>query len=166
MRAYYMGPSTDVVNRHRQLTNKWRRSVHYSTCGLLAALLGVPGSAKGPRDLDRGTQVADTGRVVVANSWLYYEAVGAGAPIVLLHSGYLDRRMWDDQFLRFGRAHRVVRYDARGYGHSGPANQPYSPLEDLRALLDTLHLNRVVLVGSSFGGATAIEFAEAYRPRR
>ena len=41
----------------------------------------------------------DSGRVPVDGSSLFYEAAGQGAPVILLHAAYLDRRMWDDQFL-------------------------------------------------------------------
>ncbi len=97
--------------------------------------------------------------MVVPGSSLYYEAAGTGTPIVLLHAGYLDRRMWDDQFLMFAQTHRVIRYDARGLGRSGPADVPYSSFEDLYALVRALRLKRVTLVGVSLGGATSIDFA-------
>lgn len=101
----------------------------------------------------------DTGRVEVPGSSLYYEAAGAGAPVILLHAGYLDRRMWDDQFLLFARSYRVIRYDARGLGRSGPADSPYSSFEDLFALIRALKLTRVTLIGASLGGAASLDLA-------
>lgn len=92
-------------------------------------------------------------------SSLYYEIAGTGAPVILLHAGYLDRRMWDDQFPQFARSFRVIRYDARGLGRSGPADSPYSPSEDLYALIRALRLARVTLVGASLGGATSLDLA-------
>jgi 3-oxoadipate enol-lactonase len=103
--------------------------------------------------------VIDTGRVEVPGSSLYYEAAGAGDPVILLHAGYLDRRMWDDQFLLFARSYRVIRYDARGLGRSGPADSPYSSFEDLYALIRALKLSRVTLIGASLGGATSLDLA-------
>ena len=116
---------------------------------------GVPPSTVAPRT----PAAVDTGRVVVPGSSLYYEAAGAGAPVILLHAGYLDRRMWDEQFFPFARSFRVVRYDARGLGRSGPADSPYSPSEDLVALIRALGLTRVTLVGASLGGATSLDLA-------
>jgi 3-oxoadipate enol-lactonase len=101
----------------------------------------------------------DTGRVAIPGSSLYYEAAGAGAPVILLHAGYLDRRMWDDQFLRLARSYRVIRYDARGLGRSGPADAPYSSFEDLSALIRALKLTRVTLIGASLGGAASLDLA-------
>jgi pimeloyl-ACP methyl ester carboxylesterase len=50
---------------------------------------------------------------------LYYEAAGRGPPVVLLHAGNLDRRVWDARFPPLAREHRVVRCDPRGCGRSG-----------------------------------------------
>lgn len=70
--------------------------------------------------------------------------------------------MWDPQFLALAREHRVIRYDARGYGRSGPADAPYRGDDDLHALLVALHVSRASLVGSSLGGRIAIDFALAH----
>jgi pimeloyl-ACP methyl ester carboxylesterase len=51
---------------------------------------------------------------------LYWEAAGAGSPVVLIHGMTLDTRMWDDQFPVLAQHHRVIRYDARGFGKSSP----------------------------------------------
>lgn len=106
--------------------------------------------------------VVDTGRVAVPGSSLYYERAGHGAPVVLLHSGFLDRRIWDPLFLPLARTHLVIRYDARGLGRSGSAHAPFSHAEDLGRLLQALDLPRVSLVGNSLGGATALDFAVAH----
>jgi pimeloyl-ACP methyl ester carboxylesterase len=44
-----------------------------------------------------GSQLA-SGFVQVEGGRLYYEAVGDGPPLVLIHAGFLDSRMWDSQF--------------------------------------------------------------------
>lgn len=106
--------------------------------------------------------MVDTGRVDVPGSSLYYESAGSGAPVILLHAGYLDRRMWDDQFLLFARWYRVIRYDARGLGRSGPADSPYSSSEDLYAVIRALNLTHVTLVGASLGGAASLDLAVAH----
>ena len=127
----------------------------------LTALASPPGAAQGSDE----SPTIDTGRVSLSRSSLYYEAAGAGPTVILLHAAYLDRRMWDDQFAFLARSHRVIRYDARGFGRSGPADAPYSPVEDLEAILDSLGLARATLVGSSFGGTTAVDFTIAHPDR-
>ena len=51
--------------------------------------------------------------VAVGEANLYYEEMGEGHPLVMLHGGFLDRRMWDPQFEAFDKRYRVIRYDAR-----------------------------------------------------
>ncbi|WP_328427020.1 alpha/beta fold hydrolase [Streptomyces sp. NBC_00443] len=84
----------------------------------------------------------------------------AGPPVVLLHSGVGDSRMWEPVLpgLAAGRL-RVIRYDARGFGRSPAPTGSYTQLDDLRSVLDHFELPRVVLVGSSMGARTAIDLA-------
>jgi len=93
---------------------------------------------------------------------LAYEEQGRGRPIVLLHEGIADRRMWNHEFSLFSREYRVVRYDLRGYGGSAPATSQYSSVRDLVALLDHLGLSRPLIVGPSMGGRIALDLALAY----
>ncbi|WP_329621594.1 alpha/beta hydrolase [Streptomyces sp. NBC_01255] len=97
---------------------------------------------------------------------LSHDLAGQGpSTVVLLHSGVCDRRMWDGQFHALADAgHRVVRCDLRGFGDT-PVDAPHTHAEDVRDLLDHLGADRAALVGSSFGGVVALEFA-ARHPRR
>jgi pimeloyl-ACP methyl ester carboxylesterase len=95
----------------------------------------------------------------VAEPVLYYEAAGRGEPVVFIHGGQLDRRMWDDQFRPFAKDFRVIRYDVRGYGRSETPTRRYSDVKDLRSLLDALRVTKAHLVGLSLGGRIAIDFA-------
>jgi pimeloyl-ACP methyl ester carboxylesterase len=103
--------------------------------------------------------------VVVHGVRLAGEEHGEGAPIVLLHGLTATRRyvvMGSRALERSG--HRVVAYDARGHGGSGPAVAPdgytYELLaEDLRAVLEELEIDRAVLAGASMGAQTALRFA-------
>ncbi len=97
---------------------------------------------------------------------LYYEIARSGRPLVLIHGFSFDGRMWDDQFEPFARRFRVVRYDARGFGRSGPpTGEAFDRLEDLKALLDYLEIERAHIVGLSMGGSIAVEFAIAHPER-
>ncbi len=100
-----------------------------------------------------------TGVAAVNNTTLWYEIAGQGSPVVLIHGGNLDSRMWDDQFALFARSHRVLRYDVRGFGRSGSLDAPYAAHDDLLALLRYLRIERASLVGLSLGGRIAIDFA-------
>ena len=103
-----------------------------------------------------------SGQVNVGGASLYYEAAGAGSPIVLLHGLDLDHRMWDEQVAPLAHAHTVVRYDLRGFGRSTAGSHSDTHAADLKALLDHLELVPVSLVGISLGGGVAIDFTIAY----
>lgn len=92
---------------------------------------------------------------------LYVESAGAGPPLVLLHAGVCDSRMWDPQWTEFAATHRVVRCDLRGFGRSPVPSGAYSHAGDVIALLRDLGIERAILVGASFGGAVALEVALA-----
>jgi len=89
---------------------------------------------------------------------LYYETLGEGNPLVLIHGGYMDRRMWDDQFHAFAKHYRVIRYDVRGFGKSELAPVPYADRQDLFDLLNYLGVEKTYLLGLSLGGIIAIDF--------
>jgi len=99
-----------------------------------------------------------SGLAAVNGTRLSYEVKGEGRPLVLIHGGLVDQRMWDDQFEAFARTYRVVRYDIRGYGKSGPATVPFSHIEDLRGLLKFLGVRKTIVIGLSLGGQIAIDF--------
>ena len=86
---------------------------------------------------------------------------GPGAPVVLLHPGIGDSRVWDPVMPRLAARYRVVRYDARGHGMSPPATAPYTLVEDLIMVLDHLEVARATLVGCSQGGASSIDLTLA-----
>jgi pimeloyl-ACP methyl ester carboxylesterase len=83
----------------------------------------------------------------------------AGRPLVFLHGGGVDHRMWEDQVRTIGRTHRVVLVDARGHGESSSATAAYRHCDDLAAVLRALDLEPVVLVGLSMGGGVAVDAA-------
>ncbi|MFC8124365.1 alpha/beta fold hydrolase [Streptomyces sp. NPDC057302] len=89
---------------------------------------------------------------------------GAGAaapPLVLLHPGVADSRVWDGILPRLTQERRVIRYDARAYGRSPAPTTSFTLVEDLTAVLDHFDVARAFLVGSSMGGTTAIGLALA-----
>jgi len=102
------------------------------------------------------------GRIQVENGELAYEIRGAGDPVVLLHGGMLDSRMWDAEMTALERHHTAIRYDARGHGESSTPTQRFKHYEDLRSLLTALELPCATLVGLSGGGRIAVDFALTY----
>jgi len=88
------------------------------------------------------------------------ESDGFGLPVVFLHAGVADRRMWAEQMQVVAEAgYHVIAYDRRGVGETNSADVPFSPVADLEAVLDGLSIHAAVLVGSSTGGGLALDFA-------
>jgi len=88
------------------------------------------------------------------------EADGFGMPVVFLHSGVTDRRMWAGQMYDLAEeGYHVIAYDRRGYGETETEDVPFNHLVDLEAVLDSLSIHAAIFVGSSMGGALAIDFA-------
>jgi pimeloyl-ACP methyl ester carboxylesterase len=112
----------------------------------------------------QGTSVSlpKTGFVEVGETKLYYEELGEGHPLVMLHGGLLDRRMWDPQFEVFAEHYRVIRYDARNHGKSDGVPGSFSHIDDLARLLEQLNIQEAALIGLSLGGRTLIDFSIAH----
>src|SRR5688572_1198413 len=101
----------------------------------------------------------ETGTLQTEGGPLYYEVAGSGPAVVLIHAWIADNTMWDEQWEEFAREHRVVRYDARGFGKSPVEKEhPFSHRQDLYELMRHLGIERAYVVGVSGGGQTATEF--------
>lgn len=98
---------------------------------------------------------------------IYYESVGEGTPVVLLHGHTLDLRMWDPQMDSLMAHYRVIRPEMRGYGHSSRMEEGLhcTHLDDMMTLLDSLHLDRFHIVGLSMGSFVASEMVALYPER-
>jgi len=92
-------------------------------------------------------------------SKLHYEECGTGSEaLVLIHDGIAHSAVWDDVWGAFCKEFHTIRYDRPGYGLSAPATKWHTETDDLFALLRHLKIKRTILVGSSHGGAIAINF--------
>lgn len=91
---------------------------------------------------------------------------GEGLPVVFLHAGVCDKRMWLDQMNAVATSGwHAIAYDRRGYGETNSEDEPFSHLEDLEALLDEMDIHAAILVGCSMGGGLAVDFALAHPGR-
>jgi pimeloyl-ACP methyl ester carboxylesterase len=101
----------------------------------------------------------ESGYAEIGGARFYYEVAGQGHPIVFVHAGIADRRMWDAQFDVFARHYRVLRYDRRGFGNTAMVAGAFSHRRDLHALLEFLEIENAYLAGCSQGAKTIIDFA-------
>ncbi|MFD9907336.1 alpha/beta fold hydrolase [Streptomyces sp. NPDC059063] len=105
------------------------------------------------------TDASDVYEFLTDDGTLAYRDTGWGDPLVLLHGGFLDHRMWDDQVPFFAGRHRVIAPDVRGHGRSANASRPFRQTDDLAALLRRLDVGPAVLVGLSMGAGIAVDTA-------
>ncbi|MBK3640314.1 alpha/beta fold hydrolase [Streptomyces sp. MBT33] len=88
---------------------------------------------------------------------LAYLDTGSGDPVVLLHPGYVDHRVWRDQIPALAAEYRVIAPDTRGHGSSANATGPFRWADDLAGLLRHLDAGPAVVVGVSMGGMIATD---------
>lgn len=99
---------------------------------------------------------------------IYYESVGEGTPVILLHGHTLDLRMWDPQVKPLLEAgYRVIRPEMRGYGHSSKQQpgQQFTHLDDMMTVMDSLHIAKAHVVGLSMGSFVASEMVAMHSDR-
>jgi 3-oxoadipate enol-lactonase len=100
------------------------------------------------------TMIAVDGGTVWAD-----DSGGDGPPLVLLHPGVGDSRIWDPVLAALTARYRVIRYDARGYGQSPAPTVKFTLLSDLVAVLGHYGVPRAALAGVSQGGGSALALA-------
>ncbi len=101
---------------------------------------------------------------------LYYEDLGSGSPVVLIHGWPLSGASWEKQTAALLAAgHRVITYDRRGFGRSSRPSTGYdyeTLAADLDVLLRTLDLKQVDLVGFSMGTGEVSRYIARYGTAR
>ncbi|MEU1643174.1 alpha/beta hydrolase [Micromonospora zamorensis] len=98
----------------------------------------------------------------VGEGSVWAQDTGGGLPpVVLLHPGVGDSRIWDPVWERLAGQHRLIRYDVRGFARSAPPAGRFSRLDDLRRVLDRLEVGPALFAGCSMGGGTALDLALA-----
>lgn len=90
---------------------------------------------------------------------MYYQQSGDGPPLVLVHAGIADGRMWGPQLQRLGNRYRVIAPDLRGFGQTPMVEMAYSNPHDLITMCDALDIDRAAFIGASMGGTAVIDLA-------
>lgn len=116
----------------------------------------MAGSRTGVQWIARGhiqwvAGVSNTGFVGSGSSEIYLESTGSGLPVLFLHAGITDSRMWNPQFEAITTGYHPIRCDMRGFGESRWVPEPFAYHEDAVAVLDHLGAESVVVVGCSMG---------------
>ena len=132
---------------------------------LLWAAFAPPALAQSAETTE--TKPVQLTRVRVNGVDLHYLEIGKGVPIIFVHGGLDDYRMWEAQLKPFSQRYRVIAYSRRyNYPNNNPHIRPdHSAVveaDDLAALIKKLKLGRAHIVGHSYGALTALFLAVRY----
>jgi 3-oxoadipate enol-lactonase len=107
-------------------------------------------------------------KATIAGTPVSHDVRGDGPPVLFLHAFPLDLTMWDAQAKALAATHRVVRFDARGFGGTPPGDGLLTMeriADDAVALLDHLGLSKAVVCGLSMGGYAAFALVRRHPDR-
>lgn len=97
---------------------------------------------------------------------MYYESYGEGLPVVFLHGGYGDGRLWAELARPLADSYRLIVPDLRGHGRTGGSDRDSYSIElfanDVRELTTALSVDSPVVCGRSMGGFIALLFADRH----
>ena len=88
-----------------------------------------------------------------------YDQAGTAHPLLLVHAGIVDRRMWDPVWDALAARFQVIRPDLRGFGETPNPDGGFAHLRDLAELLRSLEAAPAHVVGVSMGAGAALELA-------
>jgi 3-oxoadipate enol-lactonase len=107
-------------------------------------------------------------RITSGDAEIFYEVLGSGAPVVLLHPFPANHEFWHPAAQKLTSRYRLILPDLRGHGESGVGEGPArmeKHAEDLARILDHADVGRAPIVGVSIGGYIFFEFWRRYRSR-
>ena len=97
---------------------------------------------------------------------IYYEVYGKGETIVLLNGIMMSTSSWNSFIDVFSRNNRLVLIDFLDQGKSQKSDKPYDQKlqsDIVKGVIDELKIDKIHLVGVSYGGEVALNFALKYQ---
>ena len=129
---------------------------------LLGLLPGRGAAADASATADASAPRVQHAHIALRGIRMYYETEGQGTPLLLLHGGAGNGMQFSKQRPDFARHHRLIVPDACAQGRTTDRPGPltyHDMAEDMAALLDSLHLSRVDVMGWSDGGDVGLDLA-------
>ncbi len=96
---------------------------------------------------------------------LSYQVYGIGFPVIFIHGYGAKKEIWRTQVVDISKEFQTITFDIRGTGKSDRPNIPYTMkmlAEDVKGLMDFIGVEKVHLIGRSFGGMIAQNFVLQY----
>jgi non-heme chloroperoxidase len=171
------GVAAGAVNNSNGLFSR-REGLKLAAAGMMAAVLphtshALSESSQSMQSDRRKESMSSYIKVGQENSTpveIYYEDHGSGSPVMLIHGWPLNGASWEKQTAALLAAgHRVITYDRRGFGRSSQPTVGYNYdtfAADLDAVLSTLNLTDVSLVGFSMGTGEVTRYIGKYGTKR
>jgi pimeloyl-ACP methyl ester carboxylesterase len=130
--------------------------------GILLLLLASCQAAVSPTPKISPTPFIGSTRIELGDITMYFEAHGAGEPLILLHGGFGSADIWANQIPVFSEHYYVITPDSRAQGRTTDSDAPISyhlMAEDIIHLMDYLGISSAYIVGWSDGGDIGIDLA-------
>ncbi len=89
----------------------------------------------------------------------------SGVPVLFLHAGVCDSRMWRETMRLLAPTHHVAAFDRRGFGLTQSPDEPFDAISDTLSVMEGLGMERAVLVGCSMGGMVALDVSVTHPAR-
>ena len=140
-----------------------------TTAGLSAAAANATRQEPTASSQRKGTRTVNT-ITSKDGTQIYYKDWGRGPVVTFSHGWPLNADMWDGQMLFLAQqGFRVVAHDRRGHGRSEQAssnNDMNGYADDLAAVIETLDLKNVTVVGHSTGGGEVARYIGRHGTKR
>ena len=98
-------------------------------------------------------------------SSIFYNDTGEGLPVVFLHGFCETSDIWSGIQHQISRKFRVITLDLPGFGASPLPDYPFSLSDiatEIKHFLDSINVNKYILIGHSLGGYIALAFSRVY----
>lgn len=110
---------------------------------------------------NRPEQEVKTGTIKAGNFQVYYEQVGKGDAILLVHAGLQDHTMWMEQVKALSDKYEVITIDLPYHGKTMGMDTTLLAQDIIKILLDSLHVQKVFIAGLSMGASVTQDFIVA-----
>jgi pimeloyl-ACP methyl ester carboxylesterase len=104
-------------------------------------------------------------QIIYKNTKISFTDQGKGTAVVLLHGFLENKTMWDKYVSTLSKNQRIITIDLLGHGETeclGYVHTMEDQADMIFAVLISLRIRKIVLVGHSMGGYVALAFAELY----
>jgi 3-oxoadipate enol-lactonase len=122
---------------------------------LLMIVLMIAGKFAGAQD----------GLIPEGKLLVHYQIHGKGSPLLFLHAGFQDIKMWDKQVAWFKKYNTVITIDLPGHGLTKGVDTSLLVQDVLKIFLDSLHIKKASFIGLSIGAACVVDLVLAYPER-